>query len=117
MASHFRMVMLKIEGDSLVKLASIVRKGVGILRNRVLSCCGYCGTHIVWVGLTSGIREKNRDGSLQLYDYDILTGELTELKEKRMFHKEYHPKGLHRVGDEYYYTGRKRRLMKLSINY
>ena len=119
-ASYSRMVLLKIEGTNLIKKAELVIRSQTIRKKTALKCCGYSGRHLVWVGLTTGIewpRESKREGIIQLFDYDIVTGELKELQSKRVSHQELSPMDLQRIGGHYYYTGGNGNLMKLSINF
>ena len=118
---YSRMVLLKIEGTNLVKKAELCVRSNRIRGKSALRCCGYSGSHLVWVGLTSGFKwqwpeESKQEGIIQLFDYDTATGELKGLG-KGVSHQEVSPKGLHRVGDHYYYTGDKGKLMRLSINF
>ena len=84
---HSRMVMLEIQGSTLVQKGStVVKSGARELRNEVLKCCGYSGSgrHIIWLGLTSGDLRKKEDGLIQLYDYDTETCLLRETKGRRL---------------------------------
>ena len=106
-----RMMVFKLEEDTLVKKAIIDEYFQGIARKYAVDCLGYRGKYILWVGLSWEI-----NGSAQLYAYDTKTEEFVELKEKRVFHHEVKPCKLHRVDDLLYYTGCEGKLMVLTLN-
>ena len=67
------MVVFKVAGNTLVKTACIDRLSQGIGSKYALACCGYAGSHILWVGLTRDV-----DGDAQLYEYDTERGKLVD---------------------------------------
>ena len=74
-------------------------------------CFGYVGNHILVVGL-----EKKKPGQAQVYDYDTDTGYFRELRDKRVSSSQVNPVKLHRLGNEFYYTGDRGNILKLSVN-
>ena len=104
-----RMVMFKVRGDKLFKRTCIDQNRFGLTWRWALECLGYAGSHILWISLS-----KNRDGRVLVYDYDTETEELKEL-DMRVGHQEDEPTKLHLVDGEFYYTGKKGQLMKLSF--
>ena len=107
-----RMVIIKIEGDSLIKKAMIDQHSQKIGYKLALESLGYIGRHILWVGLS-----KLENGVAQLYVYDIERGEFKELQDKRVIHKERSPAKIHRMGSELYYTGSYGKIMRLRLKY
>ena len=102
--------ILKVEGNFLVKKAEIELLSSKMRWCQCLECCGYSGSHVMWLGLTRG-----ESGFTQMYDYNMETNELKELLDKRMIHKEKTPLNIHRIGNDFYYCGRDGKLMKLRI--
>ena len=105
-----RMLLFKFVDDNLMNVASIDCLGKGLRSKLALECFGSVDTHILWVGLV-----KDEGGPAQLYDYDIQTGELKELEDRRVVHHEYYPYKLHLLGDKLYYIGYYGRLMTLGV--
>ena len=105
-----RMVVFKITGDSLVKKAIIDQSHLQIAYKYALDCLGYAGKHILWLGLS-----KNKDGFVQVYDYDTESEGLRELQDKRVDHQEDWPAKLHRLDSDFYYNGDFGKVMKLSV--
>ena len=114
-SEYSRMVLVKLEGTNFVKKASTVVRSQKIGVKFALKCCGYSGSHILWLALTSTL--YNQNGVIQIFDYNTVTGELKELEQKRIPHQEKSPHHIHRFGDHYYYTGTNAKLMKLSLKY
>ena len=105
-----RLILLKMQGDSLVQFTWIDQYSEGISENFALDCLGCFGKNIWWVGLSC-----YRDGMAQLFRFDTVTGQFEELRDKREFHQENKPVKLHRCGDKLYYTGNKALVMSLSL--
>ena len=105
-----RMIILKLSiQGTLYQRASIDLYNQWVGEKYALESLGYIGRHSLWVGLS-----KERDGFIQVYDFDTKTGELKELEEKRRGHGEECPFRLHCLGDEFYYIGYLGKLMKLT---
>ena len=75
-----------------------------------LSCFGYVGRHLLFIGLVVGDRQHSL-----LVDYDTRSKELRELEETRVDHQERDPCCIEKLGDAFFYTGRKGSIMRLSI--
>ena len=105
-----RMLIFQVKEDSLVNKACFEQYSTNLLYKYALECCGYAGSHVLWVGLS-----RDDNGVVQLYDYDIDAEELRELKEKRISHQEKCPLKLHRLDGKFYYTGWEGQLMSLRI--
>ena len=74
---------------------------------RALDFFGSFGKHILWIGLSFF-------GIAHVYEYNTETEELRELVDKRVDHHETTPWKLHRLDDQFYYTGSGGKLMGLS---
>ena len=110
-----RTIVFKVEGSILVKKAVLVINDVMIYPKLAMACCGCFGSHILWVGV--GTDEHNGAGDVQIYDYNTDSEKLRELKEKSVEHHEDWPKEIHRMDDRFYYTGRRGRVMALTVSY
>ena len=93
-----RVMIFEIRRNKFVLKATLKNKGIQDIRN--LSCCGYYGNHILWVGFESGARIERAI----IYDFDTETKELRELREKRTQIQARAVKGVHRFGNDFYYT-------------
>ena len=105
-----RMLVFQINEDRLVNTACLDKFSLKIQCKLDLECYGYSGKHLLLVGLWCF-----RNGMVQMYDFDTEKGELRELEEKRVDHKEKYPSGLIRSSDKFYYTGWDGKLMSLSL--
>ena len=105
-----RMMILKVNGDTLVKNAVLDQYNQKIGCKLASHSYGYLGRHILWVGLS-----MDDNGVAQIYDYDTQSGEMKELVDKRVGHGEFDPVKINRLGDKFYYTGERGQVMSLSI--
>ena len=112
LSHHFcaRILVLEVSGNSMTQKALIDQYDQKIRFSISLACCGYYRDHILWVGL-----ENQQSTRVLLYDYDLETGELRELREKRMSQGEDEPCETQKIGSCFYYTGKGGKLMKLSL--
>ena len=74
-----------------------------------VECAGYFGGAVLWVGLNSP------EDYCKVFSFDTDTGKLRELGENRVLHGEYSPQKIQRVGNEFFYTGWKRKVMRLTL--
>ena len=107
-----RMLILKINHNSLVKMASIDQYNQKTCEKKATECFGYIGTHILWVGVSAC-----ENWIAQVFDFDTKTGEFKELQKNRINHQELEPFKLHRLGDKFYYTGNLGKFMNLSKSF
>ena len=105
-----RLFIFQVVKDTLVKKTCIEPGGPRLHQKNALACCGYVGTHVLWVGMTFD------HGKAQLFDYDTKTGVLRELVDKRVDHEDGCPTKLHRHNGKFFYTGVEGALMSLSVN-
>ena len=56
---------------------------------------------------------RNIDGIVQVYEYNTEADDFRELRNQRVSHFEKYPTKLMRVGDEFFYTGTKGRVMRV----
>ena len=107
-----RMLVFEISEQVLVQKAVLDQHSLQIGYKFVLQSCGCVGSHTLWIGLS-----VDQDGQAQIYDYDSVSGELTELEAKRVSHQEYFPYRMQRLGSKlgFYYTGDNGRIMSLRI--
>ena len=105
-----KMSVYKIIANSLVKQSTIDMRCFGIGEKYALECYGYVGSHLVWVGASKG-----REGILQVFEYSTKDEELMELKEKRVSHLELEPPKFQRFGQYLYFTGEKRKVLRVSF--
>ena len=75
-----------------------------------LTCLGYAGCHLLWIGLSRSFNQI-----VQVYDFDTESEEFRELKERRIEHQEYDPFKVHRVGAQFFYTGKCGKFMRLRV--
>ena len=106
-----RMTIFKVEGNVLVRKASVEYKTQKNMRLSCSKCCGYRGSHIFWLGLTMGA-----GGVTLLYDYDVEAERLKEV-EGRLSHGELNPMEIHRIENDFYYVGKYGKLMRLNIGF
>ena len=107
-----RILVFKLNVDALIKVAyiDVFRQKIGY--KYALESCGSSGSHILWLGLSSG-----HNGITQIFDYDIEKNILKELEDKRVSHQEDFPSKLHRFKGKFYYTGQRGKLMSLSLGH
>ena len=105
------MIVLRMDGETLTKTACIDQVTLGMGQKWVLDCIGYIRGHIIWVGLEN----VSRDGVIQVYDYDTQTNNFRELQDKRVSHEAVYSIKFNRLHQELFSTGRKGRLMSLSL--
>ena len=105
-----RMMILKIAENDLIVKACLDHYSIQTAEKYALGNFGYVGRHLLWFGLSG---EKN--GAVQVYDYDSKTNEFKELRGKRESHLESAPCRLLRLGNKFYYTGNKGQLVSLSV--
>ena len=106
-----RMLILKFNPNSLV----LSLKGTIYLNQKrlgsiyPLECFGYCGEHVLWLGLSS------HDAVAYLFDYDTETEVLKELEDKRCSHHEIFPYQMIKFEENFYYTGKRGRVMVVRL--
>ena len=105
-----RMLVFKLNRDSLVMTAGIDLFSQKIGFKCALESCGYGDGRALWVGLT-----RDDKGPIQLYGFDTRSGELDELVDKRVSHQEKYPRNLHYLKGKFYYTGSKGKVMSLRL--
>ena len=106
-----RMIILKLTLNTITKVTSIDQYSHKIEGKCALEFYSYFGkNHSLWVGLSG-----NYNGPVQIFDYDAEKEELRELVDKRVSHQENGPLKLHRVDENFYYTGFHGKLMCLRI--
>ena len=104
-------VVYKIEGDSLVKKASLdVFYSTPGGEKHKIQPCGYAGKHALWVGLS---REYNK--TCQIYAFDTESNELRELVDKQVDHGQKNPQSLEVFGDQLYFTGESGKVNRLIV--
>ena len=64
---------------------------------------------MIWFGLSIGV--------ISVYDFDIESAEIRELKDKQGKHGESEPKKIDRIGKNFLYTGKRGYIMKLEFTY
>ena len=106
-----RMILFQVNENSFTQIACLDSYDQKIKRKIALESFGYAKDHILWVGLSD-----DKNGIVQLYDFDTETGDLRELKEKRLSHQESYPLRLHHLNGKLYYSGQKGQLMCLSLS-
>ena len=104
-----RMVILKLSEGTFTKTASLNMYGKTTGSKYALESYDYVGSHILWVGL-SVFRPQ-----VYLFDFDTETGEFRELEDKRILHREKYSYKLHRLGNQFYYTGVWGKVYRLSL--
>ena len=106
-----RVAVFEINERKTLTMKAVINHGFEIVMSKYsLECYGYAGDHLFWVGLTN-----SEEGIAQIYDYNTLTGQLSELVGKRVFHGEENPNRLVRLEDRFYYIGSKGKLMRLGL--
>ena len=105
-----RMVILKLTDNAFTMTASVDLVSQKIRQKWAVECFDYADRRILWVGLSS-----DENGPIQFFIYDTKTGVFKELEDRRESHHETEPLKLHRLGDKFYYTGNKGKLMSLSL--
>ena len=109
--STSRMVVFQVVEDRLVKKSTLFANETWIRSKHALGCFGLMKNHIVWVAVAGGPH-----GVVQIFDYNLQSESLSELKEMRMiWQKQKNPVKLVRFGDQLYYTGEKGVLMSISF--
>ena len=108
-----RMVLLEINRGKLTEKAVYDCFAENNNYKIALSCCGYFGGHILWIGLEFFSQTNNA----QIFDFDLETGELKELRDKRIGHEEYCPTEMYRHGNQFFYTGLNGKVMKLVLTF
>ena len=106
-----RLLLFKLSEDTLIKKSYIDYYNEKIGYAVALECCGYAGSHILWVSLSD-----KQNGRAQLYDFDTEKGELVEVKNKRVFHQEEYPCKLIPLNGKFDYGGFFGTLMTLTVN-
>ena len=107
LSSHSRVLLLEVKGHSLVQLAVVDESPQDYNFKINFEFYQGSGSSMLWVGFGST--------SAHIYEADIESGELRELVEKRRNHKESHPLKIERIGEQFYYTGRKHTIMRLTL--
>ena len=107
-----RMMVLKLRGENLEIRTTLDQFERGVADKLALECFGYVGSHILLVGVS-----KEAEGKAQVFDYDTLTEEFREVREKRILRTQSFPVKLERKGNHYYYTGSQGRIMRLTVNF
>ena len=104
-------VVCKIEGDSVVKKASLDvydRRGG---EKYVVRPCGYAGKHALWVGLS-----RDRNKACQIYAFDTESNELRELIDKQVSHGEEQPNCMEVFDGQLYFIGESGKVKRLIID-
>ena len=105
------MVLYRLTGNKISVVAVLDCSAEDVEEKYALSCLGRFGTKILWVGLSAG-----ENGVAHIYDFDVETKEIRELEEKRVEHGEYRPLNVYRVGNQFYYSGEKGKINKLTYS-
>ena len=107
-----RIIVSNLRGSKFQQMTTLDLYSQQLGRNLALECCGYVGSHVLWVGLSI-----HRKKMAHLYDLNSDTGELRELEQKRVKHLEWRPCKIYRRGPDLYFTGMNQRVMNLSLNF
>ena len=103
-----RLIILRVDGRSLVKLATLDLQYGRIGMQYALEFFGSAGNHILWVGLSMS-------GYVHLYDLNCGTGYFREVVDKRVQSREENMWKIHRLGEKLYYTGYGAKVIELSL--
>ena len=68
------------------------------------------GSSLLFVGLS-----MYYSGKVQLYEFNLESGDFRSLESKKVFHNEKDPYKIHRIGESFFYTGRGAKVMKLTL--
>ena len=93
-----RMMILKINGNFVTKMAVIDQFKQNLGRKFAVECGGFAYGSIYWVCLPEGF-----SGLGQVFAFNPTTGSFKEIKEKRFDKKEVDPKKICRRGEDFYY--------------
>ena len=104
------MLIFEVEDSQFVLKAQLDQFHQGMGEKFALACYGYCVNHLIWIGISG-----KSYGQIQIYDFDLRTEELMEHENKRVMHEEFKPCRIHRIGEEFFYTGSKQKVMKLVL--
>ena len=108
-----KLIVFKVEDKRLVKKALLFnRYSLERTRNTGFGCCGYFGSHILWVGFEEWGLARAR-----VYDYDTKMMKLRELKSKSVPIGQSNPTDLYCIGNRFYFTGERGSFMRLTVNY
>ena len=108
-----RLVLLRVDKAGELLPEAVLDVFDQELRSKyTLECFGSFGRHIMWMGLSIA-----KNGIAQVYDYDTETGDLKEVPGKRINHQEKNVYRIERFENDFYYTGKMGRLVKLALNF
>ena len=104
-----RMMILKLESEFISIKASIDCFSQNLRDKYAISCFGEIGTRVVWV------EASTHQALVQVFVYDKETNIFEELESKRVFSSENYPSKLHRLGDDYYFTGDRGTIVRMKL--
>ena len=105
-----RMMLFGVKGRALVPLTSFDLFDQRIDR-QLLFQVGCHGNHSLWLGLSRASNET------LVYDFDIESRKLRELREKRLYHLEFNLVKCQKLEDGLYYTGDRGSLKKIAVGF
>ena len=104
-----RMILLQLKNEKIAVKATLDHFDQQLGGKYSLDCFGYVGNYLVWVGFSC------KEGLIQVFGHQIGSGELKELENKRVSSMETYSTQLYRSRNQYYYTGNRGNVMKLSL--
>ena len=105
-----RLIILELKETKFAIRHRIEEFRICMGENLSLEFFGYIGNHGLMIGMSG-----KENGVAEVFGYNIETGEFKELKDKRLPHLEKNPAKMIRLGDQFYYTGERGKLMKLHV--
>ena len=106
-----RVIIFAIKENHFVRKAIIDQQPQKLGYQLVIRCYGYVGNHLLWIGFS-----LNHNGiSFVVYDYNVLSEELSELKMKRTLSQEKVAVTVQRIDNSFYYVGMSGRVIRLKI--
>ena len=95
-----RMIIVEAKSRSIVKVADLDLIDQSLSIKLATGFWKQIGKHLVWVGLSV------THDYVHVFDFNVESGKLKELAEKRVFHKEDFPQRIHCLQNHrFYYTG------------
>ena len=104
-----RFFIFEIRESSLVSKACLGCFDQEIGRFHALNFYDYIGERAIFVGLSS------ENGDVHLFEYNTRSRKFKERETLRISCSEYDPVHIRKLGSQFYYTGRKAKLVRLSI--
>ena len=104
-----KMTILKLKNNLLTRKTTVNLNYTGIGYKMALTCYGYHNGTVLFLGLSKD------EGYVQVYEYNFKEDRLRELYQHRIPHQEVGPVRIHKLRDDYYYTGKNGKIMKLTL--